>query len=596
MSFKISHGNVNMFAPDAKREDAIRKIVGKGDIFTLNEAQKDHAFLAPLAGEFFAWGENVVGWKSQLFEKVDTFSRLVMQGGVHNGKRRGPSRGVAGVVLIEKATGLKFGIATHHAIAKWQTTNPERKPLALEGFANVGAAIADAITEHELDYFLITGDVNAKGEVHFPGPDEVEIATPATFKNLRYDRVFAVGDTKVTGVKEFVLDPKDHNGLVATVTLGVKVPVPTPPKPKPPVDSAEKITATAKKYVGYHEGRSGGHWNNDNQFAKKMGWANHQAWCATFVCSVFDEAGLIHLIKTPSAGVDQLAAGFKKAGRWSEYPAEGAVIFFGTPSDLTHTGVSTHYDEVRVYTIEGNTNTSGSREGDGVYLKVHQRREARIVGYGYPDYTEGVRSADPQWSRSKPKPKPKPQSKTAHVADYSFDHPNPKALKDAGFTAVMRYISNGSKKDLTHSEAHELHVAGLGIGLVFESTAGRAGEGADAGREDVKAAEDAANKLGYPKTLPIFFAVDSDLTAEKVTPYFNAIKKDCTRPVGSYGGFKIADAGLTRWIWQTAAWSGGRVSDKAHLFQKVKTTLKVKGSPSGWDENDLLKPIPFWEH
>ena len=84
-------------------------------------------------------------------------------------------------------------------------------------------------------------------------------------------------------------------------------------------------------------------------------------------------------------------------GRWSEYPAIGAQIFYGKPSDLVHTGIVVAYGPTTVTTVEGNTNDNGSPEGDGVYLKTHPRSTDYIVGYGYPRYPEGIQSADPAW-------------------------------------------------------------------------------------------------------------------------------------------------------------------------------------------------------
>jgi hypothetical protein len=207
---------------------------------------------------------------------------------------------------------------------------------------------------------------------------------------------------------------------------------PKPPKPNPVPTGPALITKIATSQVGYHEGRSNGHWNNDQKYSKELpgfAWSNYQAWCATFVCWCFWRAGLLKLIPTPSAGVDQLAAGFIKAGRWSGFPAVGGIIFFGVPSasgqtvingrryDLNHTGYVTGYDDTYVFTREGNTNDSGSREGDGVYAKRHVRTSARVIGYGYPDYPGGIVSADPAWQRRNPQPpKPPTPPKPAPVA------------------------------------------------------------------------------------------------------------------------------------------------------------------------------------
>ena len=138
----------------------------------------------------------------------------------------------------------------------------------------------------------------------------------------------------------------------------------------------------------------------------------------------------------------------------------------------------------------------------------------------------------------KPTPAPKPEKpvKARTVVDYSFARPSPAALHDAGFRLAMRYISNGSKKDLTASEARALHAAGLDIALVWETVAGRAGEGARAGTVDVQAAEAAADRLGYPKDAVIFYAVDFDATAAQVEPFFRAVTRGAKRPVGVYGG------------------------------------------------------------
>jgi hypothetical protein len=171
------------------------------------------------------------------------------------------------------------------------------------------------------------------------------------------------------------------------------------------VSTFDKIDRLARSQIGYHEGRSNGHWNNNQKYSKELpgfAWSNYQAWCATFVCWVFWKVGHYDLLETPSAGVDQLSVGFKRAGRWSEYPAKGAVVFYGVPHDLSHTGICVDYDDDWIYVVEGNTNGNGSREGDGVYLKKRFRRDSYVVGYGYPKFPEGIESADPRFKGEKP--------------------------------------------------------------------------------------------------------------------------------------------------------------------------------------------------
>lgn len=168
----------------------------------------------------------------------------------------------------------------------------------------------------------------------------------------------------------------------------------------------DKVVSTARAQVGYHEGFSGGHWNNIEKYAGEvpgLAWANGQPWCAVFVSWVALKSGAAALYPR-TASCDVAGAWFKKDGRWSEYPAIGAQVFFGTASDFQHTGIVVGYDADNITTVEGNTNTSGSAEGDGVYLKTRPRRSAFVVGYGYPRFPEGIVSADPAYARSAPLP------------------------------------------------------------------------------------------------------------------------------------------------------------------------------------------------
>jgi hypothetical protein len=165
--------------------------------------------------------------------------------------------------------------------------------------------------------------------------------------------------------------------------------------------AAARVIQTARGELGTHEGRSGGHWNNLQKYAGIVGHGNGFAWCATFVAAIAKLAGVADLYPN-TASCDVAGRWFKDRGRWSEYPAVGAQVFYGTAADLNHTGIVVAYDADTITTIEGNTNDDGSREGDGVYLKTRDRRSSNIVGYGYPRFPEGIVSADPAYAAPKP--------------------------------------------------------------------------------------------------------------------------------------------------------------------------------------------------
>lgn len=162
--------------------------------------------------------------------------------------------------------------------------------------------------------------------------------------------------------------------------------------------TADRMTAIAKGEVGYHEGRSGGHWNNREKYAAQvpgLAWVSDGGypWCAVFIAWVAMKAGVADLFPR-TASTDFGAGWFKERGQWSEYPAVPAQVFFGTNGDMYHTGLVIDFDADSITTVEGNTNTSGSAEGDGVYIKRHLRRDVHVQGYGYPKGIV-VRSADP---------------------------------------------------------------------------------------------------------------------------------------------------------------------------------------------------------
>lgn len=159
----------------------------------------------------------------------------------------------------------------------------------------------------------------------------------------------------------------------------------------------DNVIRIAKGEVGYHEGRSNGSWNNHTKYAPavpSLEWAQNQAWCATFVSWVALKAGVGELYPR-TASCDVAREWFRSRGQYSEYPAIGAQVFYGTPADSNHTGIVIGFDAATITTVEGNTNDSGSREGDGVYVKVRGRTDSNVLGYGYPAFSEGIVSADP---------------------------------------------------------------------------------------------------------------------------------------------------------------------------------------------------------
>jgi endonuclease/exonuclease/phosphatase family metal-dependent hydrolase len=371
-----------------------------------------HSGHGPLAENTVFWGEE---WTASERKVIPTHDGLA---------EVSPDRGITRVVL--GGHGLRGALlCTHYVSAAWNRKRVKEKAWRKTAWnahhAILTAEVRELLERDDLNFVIVVGDFNRPATeydipgLHFAGDQRIRRGI---------DHIWVSDGLHVESVRKGRKRASDHAPVIARLTTTKEAPVPpTPPKPTPTPTGPALITKIATAEVGYREGHSGGHWNNDQKYSKQLPgfeWSNYQAWCATFVCWCFWRAGLLKLIPTPSAGVDQLAAGFIKAGRWSEFPAVGGIVFFGVPSssgqtvingrryDLNHTGYVTGYDPTYVFTREGNTNDSGSREGDGVYAKRHLRRSARIIGYGYPDYPGGIVSADPAWKRQQPKPDPIP--------------------------------------------------------------------------------------------------------------------------------------------------------------------------------------------
>lgn len=160
---------------------------------------------------------------------------------------------------------------------------------------------------------------------------------------------------------------------------------------------AAKLIRIAKAEVGYREGRNAsGSYNNDQKYSDQtpgLEWSDRQAWCQTFQSWLAMKAGSASY-EPRTASCRTACDWFKQRGRFSEYPAIGAQVFFGAGGG-SHVGRVWKYDADYVWTIEGNTNDNGSAEGNGVYLRKRARRDSYLHGYGMPTFPEGVITADP---------------------------------------------------------------------------------------------------------------------------------------------------------------------------------------------------------
>ena len=201
-----------------------------------------------------------------------------------------------------------------------------------------------------------------------------------------------------------------QHGLPADGKLGpgtlaaFKAPPAAPAAPAAPINVTEAAlaliaTATAEANKGVREvGKNAG--PDVEKYLQCLGMSKGSPWCAAFVSwcvmtsrglakppkwcsgsavSLFQMSGKNAIKVTPvdtdfkskvkpgyiwSRAQDATAAAAARKGSWCQ----------------GHTGIVVAVDATGFHTIEGNTNAAGSREGDGVYRKLHKWSDAELIG------------------------------------------------------------------------------------------------------------------------------------------------------------------------------------------------------------------------
>lgn len=181
-----------------------------------------------------------------------------------------------------------------------------------------------------------------------------------------------------------------------------------------------------------------------------------------------------------------------------------------------------------------------------------------------------------------------------------------KALKAAGYETVGRYLVNvpgGINKKIQPGELKNIFAAGLSVFPIYQAN-GRAASSfsAEKGREDAKAAYDAAQEYGFPYGTTIYFAVDFDAYGTDITdnilPHFKALNEKMaqlggTYKVGVYGArnvcIQVSEKGYANASFVSGMSTGfsgnlGFPLPKNWAFDQI-STIKV-GSGSGLIEVD----------
>lgn len=118
-----------------------------------------------------------------------------------------------------------------------------------------------------------------------------------------------------------------------------------------------------------------------NLYLKSVGLMPGNPWCAAFASWVVTTALQRPLDITPSGSVHCL---WRWARSKSNSPVVGAIWCVDHGNELGHCGIVVAAFGDKIITVEGNSNASGSREGDVVCLRCRDARPQNLLGYAVP--------------------------------------------------------------------------------------------------------------------------------------------------------------------------------------------------------------------
>lgn len=136
-------------------------------------------------------------------------------------------------------------------------------------------------------------------------------------------------------------------------------------------DKKTKHVEIYRSFIGVREKTGKNDGPEVERFLAHEGFGEGYAWCAAFVSFCLDSAGFQNSITAWSPTAHRPSNLVYSKGKFIKEPEPGHVftIYYPKKKRIGHTG---YYDgwasENIMQTVEGNTNGSKSREGDGVYV------------------------------------------------------------------------------------------------------------------------------------------------------------------------------------------------------------------------------------
>ncbi len=147
---------------------------------------------------------------------------------------------------------------------------------------------------------------------------------------------------------------------------------------------SSKALEIAITQIGQDEKPHGSNWGEPvKTYLHSVGIDFPASWCMAYVYWCFNQAALSLTLPNPLVKTGGVLRAYNEAtNAHSGMPQPGAIFILDFGHGLGHTGIVEKFDETFIYTVEGNTNDTGSREG----IEVCRRKRSRQSVKGYLVY------------------------------------------------------------------------------------------------------------------------------------------------------------------------------------------------------------------
>lgn len=143
-----------------------------------------------------------------------------------------------------------------------------------------------------------------------------------------------------------------------------------------------RLDSVYSSYIGVREATGKNDGKQVEAFLRSCGLGKGYAWCSCFVKFCLDKAGIKNNINAWSPTAENRKNIIYDKGTMWQTPRKGDVfaIYYTNLKRIGHVGFyDGQINKKTFYTVEGNTNNAGSREGDGVYRKIRSYNQIKSI-------------------------------------------------------------------------------------------------------------------------------------------------------------------------------------------------------------------------